>query len=505
MSNRSPHHLSEALRSFLRSRFDLSADKASEEEVVDNIRKGVEFKGTNLWVLIFATFVASLGLNVNSTAVIIGAMLISPLMGPIMGMGLSVGINDFELLKRSLRNFGFMVLASIFTSTLYFFISPLSGAQSELLARTTPTTYDVLIAFFGGLAGIVAQSRKDRTSTVIPGVARYGADAAAVYGRIRISHLQFKYFIGAFYLFFINTVFIAIATFIVVRFLHYSKKEFVDKNREMRVRRSILLIVLVTIIPSVVIGYRIVKRSLFENDVKRYVNTVFQFPKTKVIEHTGIYRPDNGESYVEIYLIGEPISDEMIENARLQMPQYNLRDVRLVVRQSGETGQPEFFDAANRLSGTAIRKKHSDQGTGNETVGLCDRHAGRPGHHGRNAHAGARSARRNAFESGALQYGQNAGRHAGALRHASEQRKKTRSRRTGTDRAMAAGTNQNGQFKTIYGIKCWITEQYASAHATWRAKRAPTSPNSAKVSRSRTWSSKARRTWSHMSTSRPKR
>ena len=343
MSNRSPHHLSEALRSFLRSRFDLSADKASEEEVVDNIRKGVEFKGTNLWVLIFATFVASLGLNVNSTAVIVGAMLISPLMGPIMGMGLSVGINDFELLKRSLRNFGFMVLASIFTSTLYFFISPLSGAQSELLARTTPTTYDVLIAFFGGLAGIVAQSRKDRTSTVIPGVAIATALmpplCTAGFG---LATLQFKYFIGAFYLFFINTVFIAIATFIVVRFLHYSKKEFVDKNREMRVRRSILLIVLVTIIPSVVIGYRIVKRSLFENDVKRYVNTVFQFPKTKVIEHTGIYRPDNGESYVEIYLIGEPISDEMIENARLQMPQYNLRDVRLVVRQSGETDNLNF-------------------------------------------------------------------------------------------------------------------------------------------------------------------
>ena len=343
MSNRSPHHLSEALRSFLRSRFDLSADKASEEEVVDNIRKGVEFKGTNLWVLIFATFVASLGLNVNSTAVINGALLISPLMGPIMGMGLSVGINDFELLKRSLRNFGFMVLASIFTSTLYFFISPLSGAQSELLARTTPTTYDVLIAFFGGLAGIVAQSRKDRTSTVIPGVAIATALmpplCTAGFG---LATLQFKYFIGAFYLFFINTVFIAIATFIVVRFLHYSKKEFVDKNREMRVRRSILLIVLVTIIPSVVIGYRIVKRSLFENDVKRYVNTVFQFPKTKVIEHTGIYRPDNGESYVEIYLIGEPISDEMIENARLQMPQYNLRDVRLVVRQSGETDNLNF-------------------------------------------------------------------------------------------------------------------------------------------------------------------
>ena len=333
----------DSLRRFLRDRFDLGEDSALQDEVVDNICRGVDFRGTNLWVLIFATFVASLGLNVNSTAVIIGAMLISPLMGPIMGMGLSVGINDFELLKRSLRNFGFMVLASIFTSTLYFFISPLSGAQSELLARTTPTTYDVLIAFFGGLAGIVAQSRKDRTSTVIPGVAIATALmpplCTAGFG---LATLQFKYFIGAFYLFFINTVFIAIATFIVVRFLHYSKKEFVDKNREMRVRRSILLIVLVTIIPSVVIGYRIVKRSLFENDVKRYVNTVFQFPKTKVIEHTGIYRPDNGESYVEIYLIGEPISDEMIENARLQMPQYNLRDVRLVVRQSGETDNLNF-------------------------------------------------------------------------------------------------------------------------------------------------------------------
>ena len=146
-------------RRFVRGRFDLSEDKASESEVIENIRKGIEFKGTNLWVLVFATFIASLGLNVNSTAVIIGAMLISPLMGPIMGIGLSVGINDFELMKRSLRNFGFMVLVSIATSTFYFVISPLSNAQSELLARTVPTTYDVLIALFGGLAGIVAQSR----------------------------------------------------------------------------------------------------------------------------------------------------------------------------------------------------------------------------------------------------------------------------------------------------------------------------------------------------------
>ena len=203
----------DSLRRFLRDRFDLGEDSALQDEVVDNICRGVDFRGTNLWVLIFATFVASLGLNVNSTAVIIGAMLISPLMGPIMGMGLSVGINDFDLLKRSVRNFGFMVLVSILTSTLYFVVSPLSGAQSDLLARTVPTTYDVLIAFFGGLAGIVAQSRRDRTSTVIPGVAIATALmpplCTAGYG---LATLQLNYFLGAFYLFFINTVFIAIAS-----------------------------------------------------------------------------------------------------------------------------------------------------------------------------------------------------------------------------------------------------------------------------------------------------
>ena len=188
----------DSLRRFLRDRFDLGEDSALQDEVVDNICRGVDFRGTNLWVLIFATFVASLGLNVNSTAVIIGAMLISPLMGPIMGMGLSVGINDFDLLKRSVRNFGFMVLVSILTSTLYFVVSPLSGAQSELLARTVPTTYDVLIAFFGGLAGIVAQSRRDRTSTVIPGVAIATALmpplCTAGYG---LATLQLNYFLGA--------------------------------------------------------------------------------------------------------------------------------------------------------------------------------------------------------------------------------------------------------------------------------------------------------------------
>ena len=165
------HSWWESLRDDLADRFSLSEDSARQEETVDMICRGVEFRGTNLWVLIFATMIASLGLNVNSAAVIIGAMLISPIMGPIMGIGLSLGINDFELLKKALRNYALMFIVAIITSTVYFLVSPLSSNSSELLARTVPTTYDVLIALFGGLAGIVAQTRQDRTSTVIPGVA----------------------------------------------------------------------------------------------------------------------------------------------------------------------------------------------------------------------------------------------------------------------------------------------------------------------------------------------
>ena len=198
-------------------------EKENEMETIESIQKGVEVKGTNLWVLIFAIFVASLGLNTNSTAVIIGAMLISPLMGPIMGFGLGLGISDFELIKRAFRNFATATIFSVITSTLFFLISPISEAQSELLARTQPTVYDVLIAFFGGLAGIVASSTKSK-GNVIPGVAIATALmpplCTAGFG---LASGNLYYFFGAFYLYFINTVFISLATFLVVRLLKYPK------------------------------------------------------------------------------------------------------------------------------------------------------------------------------------------------------------------------------------------------------------------------------------------
>lgn len=318
----------------LRDRFNLDDDKASEEEVRDNIRKGVEFRGTNLWVLIFAIFIASIGLNVNSTAVIIGAMLVSPLMGPIMGVGLALGVNNFDLMKRSLRSLGLAVLVGLVTSTLYFWISPLSTAQSELLARTTPTIYDVLIAFFGGLAGIVAQSRKDRVSTVIPGVAIATALmpplCTAGFG---LARGDFGFFIGAFYLFFINAVFIAVGTYIIVRFLKYKKIEFVDPKKELRARRYMTVIVTITLVPSVILAYGIVQRTIFESNAKNFIDKVLVFEGSEVVSAVPTYAGDS--STIEVMLVGRVVPEEAIAVARGQLATYSLNHTRLIVRQAG--------------------------------------------------------------------------------------------------------------------------------------------------------------------------
>lgn len=357
------------MRDFFSRRFSLDDDKAKQEEVVASISKGVVFRGVNLWVLIFATMIASLGLNVNSAAVIIGAMLISPIMGPIMGIGLSLGINDFELLKKSLRNFTLMFVVAIVTSTLYFFISPLSSNSSELLARTVPTTYDVLIALFGGLAGIVAQTRQDRISTVIPGVAIATALipplCTAGFG---LATGQFNFFLGAFYLFFINSVFIALATYLMVRFLKYEKKVFINKTRERNVKRLMMAITLLTFIPSVIIGFHMVRVSVFEATADKYVAQVFNFPNSRVLEVNKLYGRGGHSSQIELLLLGEPLDEATIDNARSQMASFGLSKVDLIVRQTSSSDKVdvtslqqsygELLAEKNRLIGE--KDKHID-------------------------------------------------------------------------------------------------------------------------------------------------
>jgi len=255
--------------------FKLEGEVDQVEVIHANMEKDVTFKGTNLWILVFAILVASIGLNMNSTAVIIGAMLISPLMGPITVMGYSIATYNFDLFRRAVKNFSFAVFSGLLASTIYFSISPVSTAHSELLARTTPTIYDVLIAFIGGLAGILAASSKKK-GNVIPGVAIATALmpplCTAGYG---LATAQFSFFFGALYLFTINTVFIALAALIVSQGLKFPiTSHEISSGRKKIINRWIYGIILVTLIPSVFFGYGLVKKEKFNQNAARFVKDV---------------------------------------------------------------------------------------------------------------------------------------------------------------------------------------------------------------------------------------
>lgn len=331
-----------AIRSFINEYLDLKKDKDDEVIAVESIRKGVVFKGSNLWILIFATFMASLGLNVNSTAVIIGAMLISPLMGPIMGIGLATGISDFELMKRSFKSYLITTLFSVVTSTVFFLISPLAEAQSELLARTSPNIYDVLIALFGGLAGVVALSAKEK-GNVIPGVAIATALmpplCTAGYG-LATGNLAF--FLGAFYLYFINSVFIAVATFIGVRVMHFRRKEFVDKSREMKVRKYIVFVVILTMIPSIYLTTNIIKETVFNSSASKFIAEELVFNNTQIIDKSVHVVDSTKQKEIRIVLVGEEVPEASIELARQKLPKYNLAGTRLVVIQGLSDNVPDL-------------------------------------------------------------------------------------------------------------------------------------------------------------------
>lgn len=302
-----------------------------------SISKSVEFKGVNVWILAFAVIIASVGLNVNSTAVIIGAMLISPLMGPINGVGLAIGISDSDLLRKSLKNFAIMVFISILASFTYFLVSPLSDAQSELLARTRPSIFDVLIAFFGGMAGIIALSRKQQPFTVISGVAIATALmpplCTAGYG---LASGQFSYFLGASYLFFINSFFIALATFIMVRFLHFPHKKYVDANRQRFVQRSITLFSVIMIVPSVFLSIDVIRETSFNNQAIKYINDIQEstmFENIQVLSSSREYQ--RKERTITMSLIGRELKQKEINYLKEQLLKYGLKKTNLIVKQTG--------------------------------------------------------------------------------------------------------------------------------------------------------------------------
>ena len=329
------NHLRQALTSTLRYYFSVNKDISDLHQTAEGIRSGAEFKGANLWVLIFAIFIASLGLNTNSTAVIIGAMLISPLMGPIIGMGLAAGISDFALMKKSLRNYAVATVISIITATLYFATSPLSEAQSELLARTSPTIYDVFIAIFGGAAGILALSTRGNTN-VIPGVAIATALmpplCTAGFG---LASGNWLYFLGAFYLYFINTVFIAFATYVGVRMMRFPTKSFPDKSREKKVQRYLLTVIIVTMCPSIYMTYTIVRQTIFSANVNNFIQTEMSQMGATVISKETDYKSQK----ISLTLIGRELSERQQDSLRGFLKRYHLENARLTFIQGYHSKQ----------------------------------------------------------------------------------------------------------------------------------------------------------------------
>ena len=332
------------------SYFNIVPDKENEQETIENISAGVRFRGANLWVLIFAILIASLGLNVNSTAVIIGAMLISPLMGPIIGSGLALGIKDYALLRRSAKNYLVATLISVCTATLYFLITPFEGEQSELLARTSPTLYDVLIAFFGGMAGVVAVCTKGK-GNVIPGVAIATALmpplCTAGYG---LASLNWAYFLGAFYLFFINTVFIGLATFLGVKMLRFSPVPTPNTKEYHNIGRYLAIGIFLSLVPAAWMTYRIIKDAFFEESVVRYIKDELDQRGTEILSHN----VDKDNQVLEVVAVGREIKHDVIKRACEHMDRYKLSGYKLEVVQGEQSDS--VIRLANRLD--AVTSNH---------------------------------------------------------------------------------------------------------------------------------------------------
>ena len=327
---------------YLRSIIHLS-DEIDYENASASIRKNISFKGTNVFILACAIIIASVGLNVNSIPVIIGAMLVSPVMGPILGFGLGLGTEDNLLVKNSLKNFAVMVVISILASTLFFLLSPLSLANpSELLARTNPTIYDVLIALFGGLAGIIETSRKDK-GTVISGVAIATALMPPLctvgYG---ISRWNWTYAFGALYLFLINSIFIALATFAMVKYFRFPIVETTDESHKRMPKKWVALIMTIVIVPSIISAISVVKENNFNIHAEKVVAENKNLGKSFIYDHKATY--SRKSPTLDLFLAGETLTEEAKEKLYKSAEEYGITRNQIVFHEDATSMRQEFSE-----------------------------------------------------------------------------------------------------------------------------------------------------------------
>ncbi|NIF07748.1 DUF389 domain-containing protein [Chryseobacterium sp. Tr-659] len=317
-------------RKFLKF-INLHSGEEDKQKVLENITDNISFRGSNLWILACAIVIASVGLNVNSTAVIIGAMLISPLMGPIVGAGFALGTYNFQLLKRSMKNLLIATVVSLLVSFIYFFLSPFKETQSELLARTSPNIYDVLIAFFGGLVGVIAITRV-KQGNPIPGVAIATALmpplCTAGYG---LSIGNWSYFMGAFYLYTINCFFICIATFLIIKYLKYAPIELVDRKYERHIRYGITALIIIMIVPSSYLAYNLLNQKRFTQNVDQFINNEFTQKG-----YTMIYKKVNYNSSprtIELAFLSKKFDKNELDSINKQLQTAGILNTKLVIKQ----------------------------------------------------------------------------------------------------------------------------------------------------------------------------
>ncbi|URC10862.1 DUF389 domain-containing protein [Flavobacterium sp. B183] len=324
---------------------DLQKGEENKKSVIENITGAVSFRGSNIWILACAIIIASVGLNVNSTAVIIGAMLISPLMGPIVGAGFGLGMYDFELLKKSMKNLLIATVVSLSTSAIYFYISPFKEAQSELLARTSPNIYDILIAFFGGLVGVIAVTRVEKGNP-IPGVAIATALmpplCTAGYG---LALGNYAYFFGALYLYTINCVFICIATFVIVKFLNYPVTKQLDLQQQKRVKYGITLLISLLIVPSIYFAYQLYIQKSYTSRTEIFIQKEFLDKDYPIIYKKIKY--NTTPRRIELAFLAKKFNDDEIIDLNKKLSNYDLPNTKLIIRQDTVNLRKDIMNQIN--------------------------------------------------------------------------------------------------------------------------------------------------------------
>ncbi len=304
------------------------------KEVIKDVEESIVFKGYNVWILVCSIIIASVGLNVDSTAVIIGAMLISPLMGPIRGIGFGVGTNNLTLIKLSMKNLGITVAVSLVTSYIYFLVTPVDQLTNQLFLRTEPNFLDVIIAFTGGLAGVIA-AVKGKNDTVIPGVAIATALmpplCTAGYG---LANAEWNYFFGASYLFLINSVLITLSTIVVVRYMNFPKQKYLDSKIERNVKSSIVIFMVVILAPSTYLFYTMIQKTVFENKAQEFIEKVVQNGTKGTIDYDTGFSADS--SFINIKISGGYAGVDMIDSWKRSLTEYDLSGAYLKVYQGAD-------------------------------------------------------------------------------------------------------------------------------------------------------------------------